>query len=97
VTATERREILWLAEARENRRSQLDWIAEHNPAAAIRIGDLISQSILRLADFPTSARPGRVPGTRELVVSDTPFIIVYRVEPDAIVILRLLHHRRKWP
>jgi len=41
-------------------------------------------------------RLGRVKGTRELVVSGTPYVICYRVEPDAVVILRLLHGAQKW-
>ena len=43
------------------------------------------------------ARPGRVQGTRELVVPATPFIVVYRIEATGVVILRVLHGAQKWP
>ena len=50
-----------------------------------------------LVDNPHMGRLGRVKGTRELVVSDTPYVIAYRVETGPVVILRLLHGAQKWP
>ncbi|WP_256997574.1 type II toxin-antitoxin system RelE/ParE family toxin [Gloeobacter morelensis] len=43
--------------------------------------------VLRLADFPNSGRPGRRPGIRELVVPRTPYVVEYRVEVEAVVIV----------
>ncbi len=60
--------VEWLPEAERNRESQLATIAEHNPRAAIDMGDAIEAAVARLADYPESARPGRVQGTREPVV-----------------------------
>jgi toxin ParE1/3/4 len=45
----------------------------------------------QLASFPLSDRKGRVPNTRELVISNTPFIAIYTVEKDRIVILAVYH------
>ncbi|MDP2196877.1 MAG: type II toxin-antitoxin system RelE/ParE family toxin [Rhodocyclaceae bacterium] len=42
-------------------------------------------------------RPGRVPGTRELVVTRFPYILPYRVREQAVEILRIFHTSRKWP
>ncbi len=42
-------------------------------------------------------RPGRVPGTRELVISGLPFILPYIEKKGAIYILRVLHTSMKWP
>lgn len=89
--------IEWLPKAVCNRDAQIAYIGERDPAAAIDIGDAIEISVSRLADFPESGRPGRVLGTRELVVTGTPFIVVYRVEPAALLILRLLHAAQRWP
>ena len=50
-----------------------------------------------LAEQPHQGRAGRVPGTRELVITDTPYIIPYRVVEDTVQILRVLHGKRKWP
>lgn len=50
-----------------------------------------------LRRFPASGRPGRVLGTRELVVSRTPYIVPYRVRGDMVELLLVLHAARKWP
>ena len=89
--------IEWLPSAARTLEAQISYIAERNPQAAVDMGDAIEVAVSRLADFPESARPGRVPGTRELVVPATPFIVVYRIEVTGVVILRVLHGAQKWP
>ena len=62
------------------------------------IADLILNTIERtLTENPELGRPGRVPGTRELVVLHTPYIIPYRVREDVVEILRIFHGARRWP
>ncbi len=73
------------------------FIAMDNPAAAVRVADRIRSAVPELADQPGMGRPGRVPGTRELVLVNIPCIIAYRVEGNSVVILRVLHTSRKWP
>ena len=89
--------IRWFAAAADDRRAQLDWLAERNPRAAIDIAEAIDRALLRLVDFPDSGRPGRVAGTRELVVAGTRFVIAYRVSPGTVTLIRLLHMRQSWP
>ncbi len=89
--------VEWLPVAEGNRESQLAYIEQRNPWAAIDMGDAIEAAVRHLADNPHIGRLGRVKGTRELVVSGTPYVIAYRVEPEAVVILRLLHSAQKWP
>jgi toxin ParE1/3/4 len=50
-----------------------------------------------LSQNPQLGHPGRVPGTRELVIPKTPFVIPYRVHNDVLQILRVYHHARRWP
>ena len=50
-----------------------------------------------LAEFPKSGRPGRVPGTRELVISKAPYIVACRIAADGIEVLAVLHGAREWP
>lgn len=69
--------VEWLPLAVRDLHGQLDWIADHDPWAAISVGDAIEAAVARLADYPALARAGRVPGTRELVVVGTPSVIVY--------------------
>jgi addiction module RelE/StbE family toxin len=59
--------------------------------------DRIEQLVKRLATFPESGRVGHIPGTRELVVPGLPYLVVYRVTPDAVEILRVFHTSRNWP
>jgi toxin ParE1/3/4 len=89
--------IEWLPQTERNLGAQLEWIAKHNPLAAVDMGDAIHAAVSRLADYPAIARPGRVAGTRELVVVGTPYIVVYRIEASAVVVLRVLHTAQRWP
>jgi toxin ParE1/3/4 len=74
-----------------------EFIAQDNPEAASRVLKRIWDAVQMLADHPHAGRAGRVPGTRELVIAGTPFIIPYRVAENTIQILRVLHGKRKWP
>ena len=73
------------------------YIERDNPYAARTVVLKILDAVDRLADFPGLGRPGRVPNTRELVVSDTPYIAPYRVRNNEVDILRVYHHARSWP
>jgi toxin ParE1/3/4 len=57
----------------------------------------IRASVERLATSPGLGRPGRVTGTRELVIVGTPYIVPYRVKADVIQIITVLHGARRWP
>ena len=57
----------------------------------------IEEAVAHLAEHPALGRAGRVPGTRELVISDTHYIIPYRVRRNAVEILRVFHSARRWP
>ena len=74
-----------------------NFISLDNPQAAERMSDRVKEAVEYLISYPNMGRPGRVAGTKELVVSGTPFIVVYRVRVPIIQILRVLHHARKWP
>ena len=60
-----------------------------------RVGQTIRQAVRQLADAPGLGRPGRIPGTRELVVPGTSYIVPYRARSDAIEII--LHGAQRWP
>jgi toxin ParE1/3/4 len=74
-----------------------NYIHTDNPSAAARTVLRILEAIEYLATYPTMGRVGRVPKTRELIISGTPFIAVYQIHQQAISILRVLHTARKWP
>ncbi len=74
-----------------------DYISQDNPEAARRVVSRLWTAVKSLAQQPEMGRPGRVYGTRELVVSDTPFVVPYRVVGSEVQILRVLHGARDWP
>ena len=89
--------VRWLRRALKNLDKEAEYIARDNPDAAARTVARIATSIDRLAIHPASGRIGRVPGTRELVIAGTPYIVPYRVHDDTVEILRVFHAARKWP
>ncbi len=89
--------LVWLKRAIHDRDAQIDYIAQDNPLAAVSQGDRIDAQVDMLLQHPQMGRPGRKQGTRELVISRTPFIVVYRINGKRIELLRLLHGSQKWP
>jgi len=90
--------ILWSPEAIEDLTSLRAFIAEDDLSAARRVVLHIVNNIEQLLpDNPQMGRPGRVPGTRELVIPKTPFIVPYRLQRNVIQILRVYHGARRWP
>ena len=73
------------------------FVRAHNPAAAASMMRHIETAIDRLQTFPESGRRGRVAGTRELVVPETPLIVAYRLTRSTIDILSIVHAARRWP
>ena len=89
---------MWSPEAVDDLNSLRAFIAEDDPAAAQRIALHILHNVeTLLPKQPEMGRPGRVPGTRELVIPNTPFIVPYRLQGKSIQILRVYHGARRWP
>jgi toxin ParE1/3/4 len=90
--------IEWTQQATQQLDQAHDYIAlSNNEEVAARVTMQIVISVEQLAAFPMSGRTGRIPGTRELVISNTPFIAAYAIEEDRIVILALYHGAQRWP
>jgi toxin ParE1/3/4 len=90
--------LRWTAPAAEQLQEIFLYIAPHDRAAAARtvrrIADAARDTLLA---SPHAGRPGRVAGTRELVVTGTPYIVAYAVREARIDILAVIHGARKWP
>lgn len=89
--------IRWLRTALRNLDEEASYIAADDPAAARLVVKRIFEAVDQLAEQLSLGRPGRVPGTRELVVGRTRHLIPYRVTRDAIEILRVFHTSRRAP
>jgi toxin ParE1/3/4 len=61
------------------------------------VDDRIRVQVEGLVQFPESGRPGRIEGTRELVIQRTPYIAAYRITGNTVRILRVLHGAQQWP
>jgi toxin ParE1/3/4 len=89
--------VKWLKRALENLDQEAEYIARDDPGAAARVVVRITTSVDRLAIHPALGRPGRVAGTRELVISGTQYLVPYRVRSGTVEILRVFHGARRWP
>jgi addiction module RelE/StbE family toxin len=80
------------------------YISSDNPAAAQKVAMAIAATAMRLCDFPEMGHAGHLPGTREFPVPGSPYVIVYQVARNAVIIIvfygarnlvRALAERRK--
>ena len=89
--------LKWTRKALLNLDEAIEYIAVDKPMAAAEAGAKIWNSTKILADHPGIGRPGRVAGTRELVIQGLPFILPYVEKDGVIYILRVMHTAMKWP
>jgi len=74
-----------------------DFVAQENRHAAARIMTKIRDTLSSLIANPFMGRPGRIDGTRELIVTHFPFIVAYRLQNKDIQVLAIIHTARLWP
>ncbi len=90
-------QVRWLNSALNNLDDEAAYIAQENRKAAHEFVSHILKSVEQLASHPSIGRAGRVFGTRELVVTQYPYIVPYRIKNNTVEILRVFHTSRKWP
>ena len=89
--------LAWSRHAAADRMAIFTWIAQDDPRAAALVDDRLEDAARRLIDFPESGRPGRIEGTRELVVARTPYVVPYQIVGDVVRLLRVFQGARMWP
>ena len=89
--------IVWSPRAIEHLTRLRSYIEHDNPKAASRIAGTLLGAVEHLAELPHLGRTGRVTGTREMVVPDTPYVIAYRLRGDRLEVVAVFHARQKWP
>jgi addiction module RelE/StbE family toxin len=89
-------ELRWRPMALVDREAILEYIAQDNVTAAIELDEEFEAKAEIARQRPTLYKTGRVKGTRELVVRPN-YVMVYRVLPDAVEFLRVLHAAQQWP
>ena len=88
--------VRWTPEAERDRAAIMDYIADDNPRAALKMDELFGASAARLAEHSKLGRPGRIAGTRELLPHES-YRLVYEIDDDVVWILALVHTARRWP
>lgn len=89
--------VLRATSAKADLDSITDYFGQRNPVAALAMLDRIATAQALLETHPLIGHPGRISGTRELVVTGTPFILVYAVADNALTVMRVLHSQQQWP
>ena len=89
--------IRWTRQAIADLDHAFDFVATDDPRAARVLIETIDRATGGLTAHPQLGRPGRVSGTRELVVPRTPYIVAYRLDRGTIAILAVIHGARRWP
>jgi addiction module RelE/StbE family toxin len=88
--------LAWTPEARADRRAIYTYIEADNAAAALALDELFAKRSTQLIAHPMTGRPGRVSGTRELVVHRN-YLLVYDLADETVRIIRILHAAQQWP
>ena len=89
--------VYWSNRAQEDIARIVAYIAEDSPDGAERVERRIYQATAHLTEQPGIGRPGRVDGTRELVIGGTRYIVPYRVRGQVVEIVAVMHGAQQWP
>jgi toxin ParE1/3/4 len=90
-------QIEWLSRAISDLDEAANYIGRDNPMVSAKVKLKIARAVSLLEQQPGVGRVGRISGTRELVVADTPYIVPYRLKADIVEVLRVYHSSKKWP
>jgi len=89
--------VKWSLLAVADRNTIFEYIEADSPQGAVAIDDRISKAVSSLKKSPGIGRPGRIEGTRELVIDRTPYIAAYSIVGKIVRVLRVLHGAQLWP
>lgn len=89
-------QIRWTKTARKNLEQLELYVAKDKPKNAIDMVLKILSVIELLEQNPALGKAGRIFGTRELVITGTPYIVAYRVKNNCFEVLRVLHGAMQW-
>ncbi|OIP44120.1 MAG: type II toxin-antitoxin system mRNA interferase toxin, RelE/StbE family [Deltaproteobacteria bacterium CG23_combo_of_CG06-09_8_20_14_all_60_8] len=89
--------VKWLRQALLDLDEIATYINADSPAIAAKVVVNIITAVSLLREQQGIGRAGRVPGTKELLVTGLPYIVPYRVKDETVQILRVYHTSRKWP
>lgn len=89
--------VVWSRRAIQHLVALRKFIAKDSEQNAALVAKRILEAVELLQTQPDMGRPGRVLGTRELVIANTPYIIPYRVRRDRLELIAVFHGHQQWP
>ena len=89
--------VKWTRKTLINLENAVEFIAADKPMAATKVAQKIWNTAKMIGKQPGMGRPGRVSGTRELIIPDLPYILPYVEKNGTVYILRVIHTSMKWP
>jgi toxin ParE1/3/4 len=90
-------QLRWTWEAAADLERIADYLFQHVPERAAELVRAVYDAPALLLEFPHRGRPGKKAGTRELVISPLPYLVVYTVHGDVVYVVRILHGAQQWP
>ncbi|MBD2267924.1 type II toxin-antitoxin system RelE/ParE family toxin [Anabaena sp. FACHB-1391] len=90
-------QVKWLRRALRNLEQARNYVFQDNPTAAQELIIKIQNAANQLQNYPFMGKNGRVEGTRELIISNSPYILIYRVKEESVEVLRILHTSKRYP
>jgi len=90
-------QLRWAEEAADDLERIAEYLLNHTPDRALELVRAVYDAPSALLTFPNRGRLGKKAGTRELVLSHLPYIVVYAVRGDVIFVVRILHGAQNWP
>ncbi|MFM5887519.1 MAG: type II toxin-antitoxin system RelE/ParE family toxin [Dolichospermum sp.] len=90
-------QVKWLRRALRNLEQARNYVFQENPTAAQELIIKIQNAANQLQNYPFMGKNGRVEGTRELIISNSPYILIYRVKEESVEVLRILHTSKRYP
>ena len=90
-------QVKWLKWALRNLEQARNYVFQDNPTAAQELIIKIQNAANQLQNYPFMGKNGRVEGTKELIISNSPYILIYRVKEESVEVLRILHTSKRYP
>ncbi|MGM3306342.1 type II toxin-antitoxin system RelE/ParE family toxin [Anabaena sp. WFMT] len=90
-------QIKWLHRALRNLEQAHSYVLKENPKAAQELILKIQNAANQLKNYPFMGKSGRVENTRELIISNSSYILIYRIKEETVEILRILHTSKRYP
>lgn len=88
--------LAWRTTAERDLERTVEFYVPLNPTAAAKIEHRLRTAVEHLREFPRAGRIGRKVGTREVVITEYPYLIRYRIAGEQVQILRIFHTSTQW-